>query len=211
MSPKFALAVDPIFMHVLDLLDRIGRGEQPAPEEERLRIRTLIDQGEALIGASEQWELAKYAMASWIDEMLVEAPWDGRDWWSNNVLEVELFNTRLCNQRFFEQAQVASSHAVRDGLEVFYNCAVLGFHGLYSDPMLAQSLTESLGLPADLEGWAKQTAMSIRLGQGRPPLSAQRRAVSGAPPRRIKTVVVWSWLAAVMLLVINVIVHSGTM
>ncbi len=95
---------------------------------------------------------------------------------------------------------------MRDALEVYYNCAVLGFHGLYSDPLLAQSLTESLGLPADLEGWAKQTAMSIRLGQGRPPLSAHRRAVSGAPPRRIKSAVVWSWLAVVMLAVINFIV-----
>jgi type VI secretion system protein ImpK len=94
MTPRFALAVDPIFLHVLDLLERINRGEQPNPQEERLRIRTLIDQGEALLGASEQWELAKYAIVSWIDEMLVDAPWDGHEWWSNHVFEVEMFKTR---------------------------------------------------------------------------------------------------------------------
>ena len=37
MTPRFALAIDPIFLHVLDLLDRIEQGEQPAPEAERLR------------------------------------------------------------------------------------------------------------------------------------------------------------------------------
>jgi type VI secretion system protein ImpK len=208
MTPRFALAVDPIFLHVLDLIERINRGEQPNPQEERLRIRTLIDQGEAVLGASEQWELAKYAIVSWIDEMLVDAPWDGREWWSNHVFEVEMFNTRLCNERFFTQAQMASSHTVRDALEVYYNCAVLGFHGLYSDPMLADSLTRAHGLPPDLEGWAKQAAMSIRLGQGRPPLAPTRQEVRGAPPHRVRTRFVWAWLAVTMLLVLDVLIYA---
>src|SRR5688572_30825727 len=125
MSPKFAQAVDPVFLHVLALLERISQDEEVSPQEERLAIRALLDQAQALVGADREWELAKYALTSWIDEMLVETPWNGRDWWSNNVLEVELFNSRLCNEQFYLWGQEASSSARRDALEVYYVCVVL--------------------------------------------------------------------------------------
>jgi type VI secretion system protein ImpK len=208
MTPRFAQAVDPIFLHVLELLERLERNERPAPQEEHLRIRALIEQAEAIIGAGTEWELAKYALVSWIDEVLVETPWEGRDWWSNNVLEVELFSTRLCNERFFVRAQEASSLPRRDALEVYYNCVVLGFRGLYSEPTLAGSLTQSYGLPPDLESWAKQTAMSIRLGQGRPSMAATRREIAGAPPLRSRPLVVWSLLAAAVLVACNVLFYT---
>ena len=208
MTPKFALAVDPVFLHVLDLLDRIGRNESPSPQEERMRIGALIDQAEAMAGGGQDWELAKYALASWIDEMLVEAPWDGRDWWSNNVLEVQMFNTRLCNERFFVRAQEAATLVRRDALEVYYNCVVLGFRGLYSDRDLADAIAPAHGLPPDLETWAKQAAMSIRLGQGRPPLSGPRRDVAGAPPLRTKPLVVWALVAVVVLAACNVLIYN---
>jgi type VI secretion system protein ImpK len=169
------------------------------PQDERSRIRGLIDQGEAIVGSSEEWELIKYGLVSWIDEMLVETPWDGRDWWSNNVLEVELFNTRLCNEEFYAKAREASTHARRDALEVFYVCVVLGFRGLYRDPAMAAVLTQSLELPPDLETWARQAVMSIRLGQGRPALAAPAREIRGAPPQHTRRLMVWSWLAAGML------------
>ncbi len=41
MTPKFAQAVDPIFIHVLDLLDRINNAETPSVQEEHVRIRAL--------------------------------------------------------------------------------------------------------------------------------------------------------------------------
>jgi type VI secretion system protein ImpK len=167
MTPKFAQAIDPVMLHVLGLLERIGREEKPVPVDERLRIRALIDQAEALLGASEQWQLGKYALASWIDEMLVDAPWDGRDWWSNNVLEMELFSTRECYDRFYILAKEAGALANRDALEVFYICVVLGFRGLYRDPEFSQSTIQALGLPPDVESWARQAAMAVRLGQAR--------------------------------------------
>lgn len=197
MTPKLAQAVDPIFLHVLDLLDRIASNEQPSAQEERLRIRALIDQAEAILGTGREWELTKYALVSWIDEMLVDAPWNGGDWWSNNVLEVELFKTRLCNEQFYVRAGESSTLPTRDALEVYYVCVILGFRGLYRDPMLA----ESHGLPADLETWAQQISMSIRLGQGRPALSPPGPEIAGAPPLRTKSIVVWPLTTATMLLV----------
>lgn len=199
MTPKFAQAVDPILLHVLELLERIARDERPSPQEERLRIRALIDQAGALLGASPEWDLARYALVSWIDEVLLETPWDGREWWSNNVLEVELFSTRECFERFYVKAQEASTLARRDALEVFYVCVVLGFRGLYRDPQEASFLIQSHGLPVELETWAKQASLAIRLGQGRPPLPPPRRQVSGAPPLKARPLAAWSWVAAALL------------
>lgn len=199
MTPQFAQAVDPVFLHVLDLLDGINHDEEPTAQEERLLIRGLLDQAEAILGSGIDWELAKYAIVAWIDEMLVDSPWSGREWWSNNVLEVELFNTRLCYERFYLRAQEASTLPRRDALEVYYVCVVLGFRGLYRDIETASQLIMSHGLPPDLDAWAKQTSMAIRLGQGRPHLAPPTRDLAGAPPLGTKSLVVWSGLALVIL------------
>ena len=205
MTPRFAQSVDPLFLYVLDLLDRLGRGDKPSPQDERLRIRALLDQAEAMVGAGPEWEAAKYALVSWIDEVLVDTPWDGQDWWSNNVLEVALFNSRLCNERFYLRAVESTALSRRDALEVYYVCAVLGFRGLYRDPEASRFLIQSHNLPEDLETWARQAALSIRLGQGRPPLGRLGSEISGAPPLQGKSQVVWPWLAAAMLVAWNVV------
>ena len=207
MTPKLAQSVDPVFLHVLDLLDRIGDGQEPNAQEEQIRIRALLDQAEALMGRGEEWELAKYALVAWIDEMLVDVEWQGRDWWSNNVLEVELFKTRLCNEQFYVRAKQASNLMGRDALEVFYVCVVLGFRGLYRDPNLAAMFTEVHGLPTDLKTWAKQISMSIRLGQGRPPLSRSGREMAGAPPLFTRERLVWPWVAALSLTAVSLLLY----
>jgi len=198
MTPNFAQAVDPIFLYVLALLDRISREAKPVPREERARIRALIDQAEARLGSGTEWELAKYALVSWIDEMLVDAYWDGREWWSNNVLEIELFNTRQCHEKFFLNARQASTLSGRDALEVYYVCVILGFRGLYHDHETAAAVAQALNLPNDLKEWTRQVALAIRLGQGRDALSSPTAEIPGAPPLRSRASVVWPWLAATL-------------
>lgn len=199
MTPKFAQACDPVMLHILALLERINRDENPAPQDERLRIRALMDQAEALLGAGREWQLAKYGLASWVDEMLVDAPWSGRDWWSNNVLEMELFNSRQCYDQFYVQAKEASTLPQRDALEVFYVCVVLGFRGLYRDPEFSRQTILALGLPEDVTAWAKQAALAVRLGQGRPALVGKQKEIAGAPPLRARYFALWSGLALALL------------
>lgn len=207
MTPAFAQAIDPIFLYALELVGRINDDEQPLPQEERIRIRSLIDQGAALVPAGEQWELGKYAIVAWIDDILVNSPWSYAGWWQNNVLEVEIFNTRLCFEQFYVNAQRAASLPGRDALEVYYICGILGFRGLYADAQTAAMLTQRHSLPPDFPTWARQVSMSIRLGQGRPPLASPGRELYGAPPLKKKSRVVWPWLAASMLAVSNVIFY----
>ena len=162
-----------------------GLAELPAPALGAIALRATLERA----GVS----------ADQIDEVLLETPWAGQEWWNNNVLEVELFNTRLCNEQFYVKAQEASTLTRRDALEVFYVCVVLGFRGLYREPTLAAMLTEAHGLPPDLETWSEQTALAIRLGQGRPTLTQWGPELAGAPPRRARQFVAWSWLAAATL------------
>ena len=82
---------------------------------------------------------------------------------------------------------------------MFYVCVVLGFRGLYREPKMSAMFSAAHGLPPDLDTWAKQASLAIRLGQGRPPLAAPRREIAGAPPMRTKPLVAWSWLAALLL------------
>ncbi len=207
MTPQFARAIDPVFLYALDLMSRIADDEHPLPQEERIRIRSLIDEGAALVPSGEQWELAKYAIVSWIDDILVHSTWSYASWWQNNVLEVEIFNTRLCFEQFFVNAQRAAGLPNRDALEVYYICGVLGFRGLYADPQTAAMLTQRHGLPPDFPTWARQASMSIRLGQGRPELALPGRELYGAPMLKDKSRVVWPWLAASMLAISNVIYY----
>ncbi len=199
MTPQFSRAVDPIFLYVLNLLDRISKEEQLNVQEERLKIRSRLEEAVAIVGQGPEWDLAKYALVSWIDEVLLEAPWDGRDWWNNNVLEVELFNTRLCNEQFYVKSKEASLLPKRDALEVFYVCVVLGFRGFYRDPALATIVAQSHGFPPDLEAWAKQTSLAIRLGQGRPPINQTGSGGTGAPPLGGQAMLVWASLVGVVL------------
>ncbi|MHC4398306.1 MAG: DotU family type IV/VI secretion system protein [Planctomycetota bacterium] len=206
MSPEFAAAVDRVFLQVLRLLERIASGEDPLAEEQRQRIRGWLEQAEGQLGARQDWKLAKFAMVGWIDDVLIDAPWGGRDWWKENSLEVELFGSLSANEQFYVKAREASSLPNKDALEVFYLCVVLGFRGLYRDPVAAAALAEPLGLPSDLETWAKQTAMAIRLGQGRPPISDASREGDGAPPLAGVSTLIWSALAGVVLAAFTVII-----
>jgi len=208
MTPRFAQAVDPIFLATLDLVDRINRSATISVQDERVRLRELFDHAEAMLGAAPEWQLAKYALVSWIDELLVDLPWSGREWWSNNVLEVELFNTRLCNERFFVRGKEASALASRDALEVFYDCVLLGFRGLYRDARLADALTRAHGLPSDLPGWLRQASQSIKVGQGRPSLGMARYDLRGAPPLKSRASLIWAWLSAALLAAVNILYYA---
>ncbi len=204
MTPHFAAAVDPVFLYVLDVLDRISDNRAPQPDEVRQSLQNQFREAEAKLGQKPGWELAKYALVAWIDDVLIGAPWEGRDWWENNSLEFEYFKTRDRAIEFFKQAKDAADLTRRDALEVFYVCVVLGFRGLYKLPDAA-FLGDQLDLPANVEAWSQRTARAIQLGQGRPPIRQTPRPGSGAPPLEGKFLFVGVSLMAVVLGAITVI------
>jgi type VI secretion system protein ImpK len=198
MTPRFAEAVDPIFLYVVDLLDRIGASESLDPSAERLQIRSRIDRAESKLGQSPDWELAKYALTAWIDEVLIEAPWEGRRWWEEKSLEFDLFNTRDRFTEFYHRSTKAAELSKKDALEVYYVCVVLGFRGIYRDPSAAL-LADQLQLPPTLDAWAKKAALAIHLGQGVPPILEAPRPATGAPPLEGKFLLIGAGMGGVVL------------
>lgn len=198
MTPEFAKAVDPVFLRVLDLLERAGSSASPTVENERFHIEKLLNEAEAKLGQSEEWKFAKYALVAWVDEVLIDAGFGG-EWWVNNPLEFHLFRTRDRADRFYEEARRAGEKQQRNALEVFYLSVVLGFRGFYRQKEQAELLAHARHLPPTLESWAKQTSAAIRLGQGRPAIEPPRETSQGAPPLPSKSLVIWSLLAGVVL------------
>lgn len=207
MTPKFSEAVDPVFLHVLRLLERINRGEATSAKEERQHIRDLITQAEGHLGQAPEWQLAKYALVAWIDEVLIEAAWNGGSWWRENALEQEIFSGMRAYHQFYVRAKDATALPRRDALEVFYVCVVLGFRGLYRDPVEAIAEAEAMGMPADLETWARQTSTAIKLGQGLPRIEEKGLLPNGAPALESKAFFVSYLLIGVILFGVNLLVY----
>lgn len=212
MRAEFAIAVDPIFDFALQTIAEIDRGSDIVPATVHVQLLNLFDRADALQGTGRQWQLAKYAMAAWIDEMMLNTPWAGASWWREHILEMELFQTRLCSVRFFQLAQLASADASRDALEVYVNCVQLGFRGVLAQsdsgsPSGSTPGGDGLALPRTIDDWLRQ--MEPRLdGQrlrNRAPVAAQypQRIIEGAPPLPAKQTMVWWSLAVVVLLLIN--------
>jgi type VI secretion system protein ImpK len=205
MNPNFAKAVDPVFLHVLGLLDRIKENRPISPDDERASIGKLLDDAQAKVGERQSWELAKYALVAWIDELLCAERWTGSRWWTDNLLEFSYFKTRERATEFFTKAKTAAEMTRRDALEVYYICVVLGFRGLYarSESMF---MADQLRLPTDIQAWASQTVRSIQQSGGRPPIGEAMRPKSFAPPLNGKFLLVGTWLFTTILAVFTVIV-----
>jgi type VI secretion system protein ImpK len=87
------------------------------------------------IYSPELYHEAQYVMAALADEVLLYmTDWPGRAQWTNNLLEVALFQTRLAGERIFENidALVARGTAANPDLAAVYLVALsLGFRGKY--------------------------------------------------------------------------------
>ncbi|OYV87250.1 MAG: hypothetical protein B7Z73_10420 [Planctomycetia bacterium 21-64-5] len=150
------------------------------------------------------------SLVAWVDEMLVDPAWEGGHWWTNHVLEWELFNTMDRFHLFYERAKDAYAAGFRNALEVYYVAVVLGFRGLYKEEPSSQ-LAAARELPENIEKWAAQMSMAIRMTP-RPPIVSGGKPVAGAPPLTGQALLISSSMlaAAVGAVVVgSVIIASG--
>lgn len=170
MTPEFAKAVDPVFLACLQFMTRIENRDRLVAADERAALLHCIDDAEVRLGATPEWQLAKYALCAWIDSLLINADWNGAGWWKDNCLEVRYFGRRDAHEDFFKKSLAAGELGRKDALEVFYLAVVLGFRGFYgdSDASYAANLARSMRLPGDIESWCRGVARSLQLRQGRP-------------------------------------------
>lgn len=184
MQPKFAKAVDPIFVAALRFESKIENRERIVTADEKALLIRKIDEAEGMLGLTEEWKLAKYALCSWIDSRLISLQWAENEWWKNNCLEMRYFGTRDAHEEFFVKATQAASHPSKNALEVFYVAVVLGFEGFYasSDLSYCRQVCSKLRIPPNLESWCRETVRSLHLRQGRPTIPGMIQSGHSAKP-----------------------------
>lgn len=211
MKPYFYKAVDYVFLHVLELIERVNSGDSVDSEEERRKIIGLLKDAETKLIQSNHardWASAKYAIVAWIDEVLAA------DLWPENTLEFEFFRTSERWSLFYGGdeddevrrelgAKTAMKNHLHDALECYYIAVVLGFRGMYSSP---EALEEGKALlnfepPDSLDAWAAEVAGAIQIANDVPKLSAIPQSLSGAHPHDGKYECIAAWLMAAILAV----------
>ena len=210
MRPEFAEAVDPIFCYVLDLLERIDRGEAISAETVRAAVNDRFKLAESNTPDMDSWQAARHALVYWIDEMLVTVPWAGREHWKGNgSLGWKYFNTNTREFDFFVEARKTREQDLQDALEVYYTCVALGFRGIYANTGQASVLARQQSLPANLEMWARETAVAIPRGQRLPPIHWRNlQEIDGAPPLTARQSLFWSGVTAIVLILLILAVSA---
>jgi type VI secretion system protein ImpK len=83
--------------------------------------------------ATEVMQQAKYALAAFLDEMIMSSRWSEKQQWASRLLQYELFQTQAAGVEFFDHLDAIRRRLPLniDLLEVYYVCLLLGFQGRY--------------------------------------------------------------------------------
>ena len=205
MSPEFASAVDPVFLHVLSTMDQIAANQRLDPQQVHSEIQARLRQAEERLhqaGNRDVWDLSRYALCAWIDDLMITRRWEGQQWWENHKLEFQYFNTNEAGTAFFQRARQAEQLMQRDAIEIYYIAVILGFRGLYALPE-SNFVAQQFQLPNSIEEWVGRTAGLLRLQADRPALAGVSNPIRGAPPLESRFTLVGALLAMLMLLVLT--------
>ena len=179
MREEIAELVHPVVAYALDLRARLDRGERPDFAAEQAELRTLLKtQNEAqrwpeYAGDGERFLGIRYALTCWVDEVLIDSPWERE--WNERKLEEQLYFTNERAFRFWQQADVVQARSGTDALEVFYLCVMLGFRG---------ELREE---PAKLQAWVTNTQARLVRQQGQEwPAPPEHDPPTDVPPRHAR-------------------------
>ena len=83
--------------------------------------------------AQEDVQLAKYAIAAFIDEMILTSSWGLKDSWADKPLQLAYFNDFSAGEEFYNKIDTLRGAKKNAVLEVYYLCLALGFRGKYVD------------------------------------------------------------------------------
>jgi type VI secretion system protein ImpK len=81
----------------------------------------------------EDVQQAKYAIAAFIDEMILTSSWPLKDSWADKPLQLAYFNDFAAGEEFYNKIDVLRGAKRNAVLEVYYLCLSLGFRGKYVD------------------------------------------------------------------------------
>lgn len=117
---------------------QLKRSSDPGDAE---MLRTKIDeQFRALETKARQADIpaddvqqSKYAIAAFIDEMILTSSWGLKDSWADKPLQLAYFNDFAAGEEFYNKIDTLRGAKRNSVLEVYYLCLALGFRGKFVD------------------------------------------------------------------------------
>lgn len=124
-----------IFIKIFTYVAYLMRTSSPPPiEQVKADIERLILESEADFEKGgferENYDLARFAVYAWVDEMIMSSNWPGKDAWLKSTLQRTYFQTASAGDLFFERLNALGPHQ-QDVREVYYLCLSMGFMGKY--------------------------------------------------------------------------------
>lgn len=113
-------------------------------EEIQERMKQCADTGDV---TKEDFDLARFAVFSWVDEAITNSSWSEKNQWLGEPLPLQrlYYGTANAGEIFFDRLNAVGPHQ-RDVREVYYLCLALGFQGRYcheGDGYLLEQLRSS--------------------------------------------------------------------
>ena len=123
-----------IFLLVLTFRERADSIEFDAMERGARALFEEFDRkAKALKKDPEDITASKFALAAFADEAVLRSQWAPKEQWADNPLQLQLFETYLAGEAFFENLEKlrARGESAQEAMEIYYICLVLGFEGKY--------------------------------------------------------------------------------
>ncbi|NNE66500.1 MAG: DotU family type IV/VI secretion system protein [Pyrinomonadaceae bacterium] len=123
---------------VFDLILRLKAGIVQPSNSLRPKVAKLLDEfekrGERYRFNHKVVRVAKFALASFVDETVLTNNFPLKDEWEKYPLQLEYFGEQLAGNKFFDklEAMLKQMKVTADAVEVYYVCMLLGFKGRYA-------------------------------------------------------------------------------
>lgn len=143
-------------------LRSVGKKQQ-SYDQVKSDVLRLLSQSENCLRdglvSQEDFDLARFAICAWVDEAILNSPWQEKNRWQTEQLQRLFYQTAAAGEEFFERLNSLGLHQ-REVREVYYLCLAMGFKGRYiheGDEFLLDQLKTSnlkllmgtsLGLPS---------------------------------------------------------------
>ncbi len=163
--------VNEVTKEVFNALAQIRRADersQPMPEMLYQRMRSFIDRGmrrASELGFSQQdVQDIGYALVGLTDELVMSKGGELRDYWLPRSLQLQLFNTNVAGEGFFNNLQNLRNDPSRmEVLKVYYLALLFGFQGKYrvrGGEIELASIVEDVGSVLSRAGMVGETMLA---------------------------------------------------
>ena len=142
-----------------------------------------LDYREKVLAAFDQFEHAgfekqissakinpvKYALAAFVDEIVLTSKWPGKNDWRGKPLQLQFFGEHLAGEGFFKRLAELRQGGDQnvDVLEMYFVCLQLGFEGMYRLRGFEQLMALQVDLRSQIE-MLRGVANNILAPHGKP-------------------------------------------